>query len=78
MFVKLTLDRDESSDKRRTSQTRWEQFRSLFPEFRWVPKNTYTLFSLTGLPLMGLLVNGTDGVPHYPDSPVNGFPVNGN
>jgi len=37
----------------------------------------YTPFSLTGLPLTGLLVNRTDGVPRYPESPINGCPVNG-
>ncbi len=36
------------------------------------------MFPLTGHPLMGLLVNGTDGVPRYWDSPINECPVNGN
>ncbi len=36
-------------------------------------KYMYTMF-----PLTGLLVNGTDGVPRYRDSPVTECPVNGN
>ena len=36
-----------------------------------IPKTNYTPFLLTRLPLMRLLVNRTDGVSRYPDSPLN-------